>query len=284
MKQQILLTTTGILLLTGLFFFGSIESQKSTFPHGEHSIAATFNITDSIQKARQTLTSSQLLYVTNLENSITRGDVKQQSHNNYIHLANFWKDSVKSFLPYAYYLSEASKLDNSEKSLTFAARLILDSMRREENDQVKAWESETAIVLFEKAIQLNPDNEDLKVDLGSCYVYGKGMSGNAAETMKGIQQLLSVVAKDSNNMKAQMILGIGGAVSKQYDKAIIRLNKVVAAQPDNLEAISWLADVYAETGDKVNAIKWYEYSKKLVNNPEYSKEVNIRIKALRPNP
>ena len=280
MKQQILLTATGILLLTGLFFFGSIESQKSNFPNAEHTTAATFNITDSIQKARQGLTSSQLLYVTNLENSITRGDVKQQSHNNYIHLANFWKDSVKSFVPYAYYLSEASKLDNSEKSLTFAARLILDSMRREENDQVKAWESETAIVLFEKAIQLNPDNEDLKVDLGSCYVYGKGMSGNAAETMKGIQQLLSVVAKDSNNMKAQMILGIGGFISKQYDKAITRLNKVVAVEPGNIEAVSWLADTYAETGDKVNAIKWYEYSKKLVNNAEYSKEVNIRIKVL----
>ncbi len=36
-------------------------------------------------------------------------------------------------MPYAYYLSEAAKLDNSEKNLTFAARLILENMRREEN-------------------------------------------------------------------------------------------------------------------------------------------------------
>ncbi|MDB5198621.1 MAG: hypothetical protein JWO92_584, partial [Chitinophagaceae bacterium] len=262
-----------------LFFFGNIESQKSNFPHTEHT-SATFNITDSIQKAKQELSASQLLYVTNLENSITRGDVKQQSHNNYIHLANFWKDSVKAFVPYAYYLSEASKLDNSEKSLTFAARLILDSMRHEENDLIKAWEAETAIVLFEKAIQLNPGNDDLRIGLGSCYVYGKGMSGNAAETMKGIQELLKVVARDSSNMRAQMVLGIGGVVSRQYDKAITRLNKVVAAEPGNLEAVSWLADVYAESGDKINAVKWYEYSKKLVNNPEYSKEVDTRIKAL----
>ena len=279
MKQQLILTAAGILLLISLLFFGNIESQKSNFPHTEHT-PATFNITDSIQKAKQSLSSSQLLYVSNLENSITRGDVKQQSHNNFIHLANFWKDSVKTFLPYAYYISEASKLDNSEKSLTFAARLILDSMRREENDVVKAWEAETAIVLFEKALQLNPGNEDLRIGLGSCYVYGKGMAGNAAETMKGIQELLKVVAKDSNNMKAQMVLGIGGVISRQYDKAIARLNKVVAAEPGNLEAVSWLADVYAESGDKENAVKWYEYSKRLVNNPAYSKEVDIRIKAL----
>ena len=279
MKQQLILTAAGILLLTILLFFGNIESQKSNFPHAEHT-AATFNIKDSIQKAKQELTSSQLLYVSNLENSITRGDIRQQSHNNYIHLANFWKDSVKAFVPYAYYISEASKLDNSEKSLTFAARLILDSMRREENDLIKAWEAETAIVLFEKALRLNPGNDDLRIGLGSCYVYGKGMTGNAAETMKGIQELLKVVARDSNNMKAQMVLGIGGVVSRQYDKAITRLNKVVAAEPGNLEAVSWLADVYAESGDRQNALKWYEYSKKLVNNPAYSREVDTRIKAL----
>ena len=279
MKQQLILTAAGILLLISLLFFGNIESQKSNFPHTEHP-APTFNINDSIQKAKQELTPSQLLYVSNLENSITRGDIKEQSHNNYIHLANFWKDSVKAFVPYAYYISEASKLDNSEKSLTFAARLILDSMRREENDLIKAWEAETAIVLFEKALQLNPNNDDLRIGLGSCYVYGKGMTGNAAETMKGIQELLKVVARDSNNMKAQMVLGIGGVVSRQYDKAITRLNKVVAAEPGNLEAVSWLADVYAESGDRQNALKWYEYSKKLVNNPAYSREVDTRIKAL----
>jgi len=278
-KQQLILTSAAILVLLSLLFFGRIESQKSNFPHNEHT-PARFNILDSITRAKQNLTSSQLLYITNLENSITRGDVQQQSHNNFIHLANFWKDSVNAFVPYAYYISEAAKLDNSEKSLTFAARLILDSMRREENEAIKAWETETAIVLFEKAIELNPGNNDLKIGLGSCYVYGKGMAGNAAETMKGVQELLKVVKKDSNNMKAQMILGIGGIVSRQYDKAIPRLTKVVEAQPNNLEAISWLADGYAESGDKKNAVKWYEYSKKLVNNPAYSREVDIRIKAL----
>jgi tetratricopeptide (TPR) repeat protein len=259
--------------------WGRIESQKSNFPHTEHKSEA-FNVSDFIERSKKDLTSSQLIYVSELENSIKRGDVKQQSHNNYIHLANFWKDSAKNFIPYAWYLSEASKLDNSEKSLTFAARLILDSMRIEQDDLIKAWESETAIVLFEKAIALNPDNVDLRIGLGSCYVYGKGMSGDAAETMKGIQELLKVVSKDSNNMKAQLVLGIGGVISKQYDKAITRLNKVVAAEPGNIEAVSWLADVYAENGDRANAVKWYEYSKKLVNNPAYSREVDARIKAL----
>ena len=48
----------------------------------------------------------------------------------------------------------------------------------------------------------------------------------------------------------------------------------------NLEAVSWLADAYAATGDKQNAVKWYEQSKHLVNNPAYTKEVDERIRAL----
>ncbi|MEO6221389.1 MAG: tetratricopeptide repeat protein, partial [Ginsengibacter sp.] len=134
--------------------------------------------------------------------------------------------------------------------------------------------------LFQQALQLNPGNDDLKVGLGSCYIYGQGISGDPQETMKGIQQLLEVIRKDSNNMQAQMVLGIGAVISGQNDKAIVRLNKVVAYDPHNLEAVSWLADAYAALGDKENAIKWYRQSKHLVNNPEFSKEVEERIKEL----
>jgi cytochrome c-type biogenesis protein CcmH/NrfG len=171
-------------------------------------------------------------------------------------------------------------LENNEKTLTFAAQLILKSLRGEQDAGKRGWKAEQAIGLFNQAIELDPDNDDLKVGLGSCYVFGKGMAGDAQETMKGVQQLLSVVRKDSTNMKAQMVLGIGGVISTQYDKAIERLTTVVKNQPDNLEAVSWLADAYAGKGDKVNAIKWYEISKRMVNDPEYSKEINQRIKLL----
>ena len=97
------------------------------------------------------------------------------------------------------------------------------------------------------------------------------MIGDPQQTMKGIQQLLEVVHKDSNNMQAQMVLGIGAVISRQFDKATERLNKVVAFDPNNLEAVSWLADAYAGAGDKQNAIKWYQQSKRLVNNPLLAK-------------
>jgi tetratricopeptide (TPR) repeat protein len=281
--KRIFLAAGGLILLFALLLFGKTTTIKADLPHAAQE-APVFNVEAAITKEKQKLDPSQLIYVSNLENDISRGDVKIQAEKQFTQLANFWKDSVGIFVPYAYYLSEAAKLDNSEKKLTFAARLILDNMRREDSAAVKTWEAQTAASLFEKALKFDPDNDDLKVGLGSCYVYGQGMAGDAQQTMKGIQQLLEVVRKDSNNMKAQMVLGIGAVISRQFDKGIERLNKVVTFDPQNLEAVSWLADAYAGSGDNRNATKWYERSKLLVNNPAFSKEVDERIKALNTGP
>ena len=284
MIKRIFLAAGGLILLLVLLLFGKTAVTKSEFPHAVEAATPSFNIEAAITRQKQHLSPSQLVYVSKLENDIARGDLKKQSHQQLTQLADFWKDSARIFFPYAYYLSEAAKLDNSEKNLTFAAHLILENMRREDSVALKSWEAETAASLFERALKLDPDNNDLKVGLGSCYVYGQGMIGDAQQTMKGIQQLLDVVRKDSNNMQAQLVLGVGAVISRQYDKAVERLNKVVSFDPHNLEAVSWLADGYAGLGDKTNAIKWYEQTKHLVNNAEFSKEIDERIKALKSSP
>ena len=280
MKQRVLLAAVGLVLLFGLFFFGKTAEKKSVVPLEQPQVEVVMDVERAIDSIKSELTPSQIIILQKLENGITRGDLKKQTAEQYTALADFWKDSVGSFIPYTYYLSKAAILDNSEKKLTFAAHFILENMRRESRSDIKLWEAQTAAGLFEQALKLDPTNDDLKIGLGSCYVYGPGMTGNAAQAMKGIQQLLEVVRRDSNNMKAQMVLGIASVVSNQTDKAIERLNKVVSFDPHNLEAVSWLADAYAAEGDVANAKKWYEQSKHIVNNPAFSKEVDARIKAL----
>lgn len=269
-----------MLLVCLLFFFGRTTEPKK--PDQKKLAGATFNIHAFIAEEKKKLSPSQTIYISSLENSVKRGDVADQQIKAYQSIASFWKDSIKAFEPYAYYTIEATKLDNSEKSLTFAAQTLLEGLRGEQNQAKIDWESSEAITLFEKALALNPENDDLKIGLGSVYVFGKGRTGGGTEaTMKGIQQLLSVVRKDSNNMKAQLVLGVGGLVSGQYEKALDRFKKVVENQPDNVEAIAYLADTYAALGNKTEAVKWYAITKKMVNDPHYSQEVDERIKTIR---
>lgn len=282
MKKQFILAGTGIIAITLLFFFGRTTEKKSPITNVESVLnTQTFDIQRFIESSKQNLTPAQVLIVTKLENGISRGDVPAQQLQAYNSLANFWKDTAKLFEPYLFYVSKAAKLDNSEKSLTFAAQIFLEALRGEQDNSKLDWETSEAISLFENAIKLNPENDDLRIGLGSCYIYGKGRSGNPEQTMKGIQELLGVARRDSNNMKAQVVLGVGGLVSGQFDKALERFQKVVNKEPGNLEAIAYLADTYAAKGNKAEAIKWYTLSKRLANNPHYTEEVDKRIQSLK---
>ena len=283
-KQQYILLAAGILVIASLLIFGKTVATKNAVSVTDkitNSHPAKFNFDTYLVSAKQKLSIVQQNFLNSLENSVKRGDVKDQQIKAYNQLANFWKDSTHEHDLYYFYTAETAKLVNSEKNLTFAAQLILKDLRNEQDIPKRGWKSEQAITLFERAIELNPTNDSLKVGLGSCYVFGKGMAGDAQETMKGIQQLLQVVKNDSLNMQAQLALGIGGVISTQYDKAVDRLQNVIKHEPTNIEAISWLADAYAGKGDKLNALKWYGISKRIINNPAYSKEVDERIKMLK---
>ena len=209
-----------------------------------------------------------------------RGDVKVQQINAYRQLAAFWGDSVREgFLPYAYYTGEAAKLENSETKLTFAAQIFLQSLREQDNPALKNWMATDAKELFEKALELNPGNDSSKVGLGASYIFGSA-ADNPTEVMQGIQRILEVAHRDSTNMYAQFMLGLGGIESGQFDKAIERLTTVVRHQPANIEAILLLAEVHQQKGDKVEAIKWYELAKKLVGNKDMIKEIDQLIQSL----
>jgi len=245
------------------------------------SISRPISTEDILQSSQSKLTPTQLEYVTRLQHAVVRGDVKVQQLNAYRQLAAFWRDSVQSgFLPLSYYTGEAAKLENSEKSLTFAARLFLDNLRGLEEPSLKTLMADQAKELFTKVLEVNPANDSAKIGLGSCYIFGSSAE-NPGEIMQGIQQILEVSRRDSTNMYAQLMLGIGGMVSGQLDKAVERLLKVVENQPHNLEAILTLAEAYERKGNKAGAVKWYTAAKKQITNPAVVKEIDQRIELLK---
>jgi len=286
-RQQYLVAGTGVLLLLLLYFFG-----QTVPPHQKLNAAATglqgnspvkaIGLQEILRTAKEGLSPSQQSYVNRLEHSVVRGDIKTQQLNAYRQLAGFWKDSVRDgILLYAYYSGEAAKLENSETNLTFAAQIFLQSLRGQDNPALKSWMATNAKELFEKALELNPNDDSTKVGLGASYVFG-AEAGNPMEVMQGIQRILEVARRDSTNMYAQLMLGWGGLESGQLDKAVERLTTVVRHQPANIEAILLLAEVQQQRGDKTDAIQWYMAARKQLGNqdPEMAREIDKRIRSL----
>ncbi len=284
-KQQYILIGSGVVLFCLIYFFGNTippvkkptASNAAQAPaQGQSSEKVDFQ--SILASSKKELTEAQLSYINKLETGIVRGDVKDQQIKVYQKLAAFWRDTAHSLLPYLYYTGEASKLENSEKSLTFAAHYFLEGVRRQQDPPLKSWMATEAKELFEQALKINPKNDSSKVGLGSCYLFG----GISETPMQGLQMIREVAERDPDNVYAQFMLGLGGMQSGQFDKAAERLKKVVAKQPRNVEAVLMLAEACERTGQKEEAIKWYQASKAFfTDDASILKDINDRITELK---
>lgn len=279
-KQQWILILGGVLLIA-IFYFGTSsdtpKSNTTAAPATQDSHNHSVTTEDLLAKAKQRISQEQVQRLALLEQAVVRGNVKDQQIHVYHQLARFWSDSARIFEPYAYYSSEAAKLENSEKSLTFAAQLFLENLLTEADPAMQHWLGENAKDLLDKALVINPANDSSKIGLGICYMFGN-ISDNP---MQGILEVRKVVQEHPENLYGQMVLGMGGKKSGQYDKAIERFNTVLQKQPGNLEAIFNLAECYELKGDKSGAIKWYQQAKELVKVPEAKTALDKRISELR---
>jgi cytochrome c-type biogenesis protein CcmH/NrfG len=223
--------------------------------------------------ARQQLPAHAANEIRTIENRISAIGDSSRMAVVFDTLGQVWQQHKQPQVAAYYYLQEG-KLENSEKKLTFAAQLFLELARKANSEAIQAWLGERAIEGFSKALEINPNNDTTKVNLAECYI-GTG------STMQGVLLLRDVTEKNPDNVQANITLGQQGIVSGQFDKAIGRFERVVKKEPRNLEAMLGMAEAYKSRGDKQKAIELLEQAKKVMNNPEFSKDVDDYIKSFK---
>ena len=242
--------------------------------------SADLTIDSFLVHVQSHLTPEQISRLNLLESKAQRETTSSQKIHAFHQLARYWRDSViiddrhEVFEPFAWYTAEAARLENSEKSLTFAARLFWSNLRDEPAPDKKRWKALQAKDLYERSLRINPSNDSLQVELGEVYLYG-----GIAMPMEGVGMIRKVADKDPGNVYAQMAMGYASLTSGQTDKAIERFKKVVQLEHRNAEAHLLLADIYERTGNKKAAVEWYTKSIPLLK-PEFKQEVEQRIDQL----
>lgn len=221
--------------------------------------------------AKKKLSPAAQADINRQENTITRGDVKEQKILAYETLGKLWQQNKNRAIA-AYYFAESGKLENSQKKLNFAAHLLSEELHEERDPHVRQWMAGVAIGCLQQAIALNPTSDTTRIDLAAIYIEGTG------ETMKGIEQLLTIVRQDSTNIPANIILGKMAVESGQLDKAILRGQTILRVDKDNIEAHMFLAEAYKRKGDVVKAKELFTEAKKIMKSPAFDKDMDEYMK------
>lgn len=284
-KPQWIFLLAACLLTLLVYFFVRNVPEKKPVDNQQHSADDGHDHSNELKvlsfdtillKAKGQLTVSQKNWLSEQE-KLAVSSSNEQKMEALRQLAGFWKDSAGIFEPWAWYLSESARLENSEKSLTFAARLFLENLQNDGLPERRVWKALQAKDLFERSLKINPANDSAKVGLGGCYLFGN-ISPNP---MEGIAKIREVTDKDSTNVYAQMMLVKGSVFSGQFDKAISRLETVLRTEPGNLEALLMMADLFEKKKDLRSAIGWYEKSLAHISQPELKTAVTQRIAELK---
>ncbi|OYW19351.1 MAG: hypothetical protein B7Z54_04040 [Sphingobacteriales bacterium 12-47-4] len=278
-KYQWITAGSAVALIILIFAFRDETPPAKKQVEGQTALPSSLTIDSLLVHARESLSPGQLDRILFLEKSVGRGDVSEQKLHIYHQLARFWQDTGRNFVVSTWYRAEAARLENSEKNLTFAAHLLLDSLREEPNVQLRRWEAQQAKELFERALKINPDNDSSRIGLGTVYLFGD----IADNPMQGIQMIREVIGRDSTNVYGQMMLGYGSALSGQYDKAADRFDKVLAIDRTNMEAVLMLVrigEAYEKEGKKTEAITQYEKALPLLRE-DWKPELKNRIDQLK---
>jgi tetratricopeptide (TPR) repeat protein len=175
----------------------------------------------------------------------------------------------------AWYAAKAAKLENSEKKLTFAGQFFLQLMENESAPSMQAWEAAQAAGCLEQSLKINPNNEDTKLALATAYIEGTG------EPMRGVQILLAITRENPDDIPANQLLGRMSLQSGQFQKAVGRFETILKLEPDNAEAMFFMAQAYEGLGNKAKAKELLEQCKRKVNNPGFSKEIDDKLNSLK---
>jgi len=243
-KQQIILVLFFVALFFGMYF-GCDYVPKNHPKAGQTEKVPEGQGTEQklIEEAKAALGPEQKASLVLLEQQAQGTDADSSKISALKKLSGEWfrfKNSTVSGV-YARMIAEA---EPSEKAWVIAGSMFQDGYQQTDKEEIRRYCSTNAVKAFEKAIELNPENLDNKISLALCYTDNPPQDN----PMKGILMLRDLDGKFPSNPKVLFQLAKLAMRTNQFDKAVARLEQILAVQPKNSSAVCLLADAYKGAG------------------------------------
>ncbi|MFY0675025.1 MAG: tetratricopeptide repeat protein [Bacteroidia bacterium] len=164
-------------------------------------------------------------------------------------VAQKW-DSLGHSLFAGYYFEKLAEKSNKSTDWYSAAVRYFNLVNRTNDTFARREIGNRAINSLQKTVELDPTNLKAKAELGVSYmeILPAGVS-----PMTGVGLLREVLELDSNNIDALYYLSYLSMKSGQYDKAVVRLEKLTKLEPEEPAYYEYLANAYLKAGDENSA-------------------------------
>lgn len=293
-KKQLIAVCVAIIGVVGIYFGTTIDKPKKDpsvaaahdHDHDDHdghdhgpaqgggpmmgaAMVPPANFDSLVTAVKKKLSPQKIERLLAIENMVVRGDVKEQDIKKNQELGALWEEYKQPAIA-AHFYGQSGILENSEKKLNFATHLFQEVFSKEENPAMKQWIANEAIDLMTKSLEINPNNDSVEMNL---YV----MMIDKGDVMNGVLKLRAFAESHPDNIAAHVILGKMSLQSNQLDKAIERGKTVLKLDKNNLEAYLFMGEAYKQKGEVEKAIELFEEAKKVLNDPNFSKDVDAYI-------
>ncbi len=249
--KPIHLVIGGAILVAAIYFFAKTTAPvKTDFVAGGHPMpeakpAMTLDLSNIIAQAKNNLQPSQSKMVDSLSQQLSTANAAEKIIL-LKKLIAVWQQNGSKIIS-AEYTKQLAEATSQPSDFANAGAMLTDAFENAADSNLRKSLCDEAFGTLQRAIELDTNNIDNKVNMAALLMEGKG------QVMDGVPILLGIVKKSPNNLKANFVLAKFAVVSGQFDKAIIRLKKIISLNPTYTDAYLTLANAYAQKGEMANA-------------------------------
>jgi len=255
--QFALIVFAGLLFL-GLYFGGTGKSSEIIGAEKERILKVeSTDINALLIDARPSLSPLQSAELLSLETQLAQSETDSAKVSVYKDIASTWYGFDRADIS-GYYALKVAEAENTENAWSIAGTTLTLGLKRAEKDKIKKFCSKNAIIAFENAISINPDNIGHRTNLAICYAEYP----SAENPMQGIMMLLKLNKENPEDTGVLITLARFGMQTGQYEKVEGRLAKVLTIEPNNRAANCMMVDVLSQL-NKVQEAGPYEVKCKL---------------------
>ncbi|MFZ4544009.1 MAG: tetratricopeptide repeat protein [Saprospiraceae bacterium] len=249
-KQQTILISIFVALFFGMYFgCDYVPKNHEKTAEKDKSTEEVADIDKLVENAIAALPDDKKAVVATLEQQLKLADSDTARLNGLKKLSGEWF-RFNNLAVSGIYAEQVAKVENSEKAWMICGIMYMDAVQQNETSAIRQFCTVNAVNAFENAITANPENIENRINLALCYTDNPPQDN----PMKGILMLRDLDSKYPSNPKVLFQLARLAMRTNQFDKAIARLEQILAIQAGNTSAICLLADAYKAAGKNDKAI------------------------------